>query len=538
VVHGTKLGYPITTDFNVADNSTGDTVDIKKFDAKVGSTALTAQGTLTQYSTPSPNVNASVRCENAKVDELLSLAQVFGMSAADGITGSGNVSLNVNAKGPIENQGALQLSGSGALQNVTLKPATFTKPLQVRTANIQFAQNSMNLTNLNASLGSTNATGNMSVTNFTSPHITFALNADKVNVTELEQITGGSPAPAQKRAGNGWSLIPSAEAAPASPPGMLDKATGNGTLAVGTITYEQTVLTNVHSNVALNRGVVQLNPLTSNIFGGQQSGSITIDTRPNPMTYAANIKLANADANQMMSSVSSVKNTIYGTLGATTNVTFATPPSGDVAQTLNGTVAFTLANGKIMKLDLPSELSKIGKFGGTSAKGYTAVSQMSGTFNVHQGVAQTNDLKAALDIGTMAATGTINLVNQGLNMHVTAVLNKGFSQSVGGTGVGGYLNTALANKNGELVIPVLVTGSMDHPIVAPDLDQIAKMKVNNLLPTAAGVLNGKGGNLGGLVGGLLGGQQNQKAGKPTQQQQQQNNPLGGVLNGILGGKKP
>src|SRR5579862_95988 len=535
VVHGTKVGYPITTDFNVAENSTADSVDIKKFDAKVGSTSVTASGTLTQYSTPSPNINASMRCDNAKVDELLSLAQVFGVSAVAGMTGSGNISLNVNAKGPIANQGAMNLSGSGAQQNVTLKPATFTKPMQIRTANIQFAQNSMNLTNLAASLGSTNATGNASVTNFATPHITFALSADKLNVTELEQITGGSSQPAKKRAAAGWSLLPTAEAAPAAQPGMLENATGNGTLAVNTITYEQTVLTNVHSNVALNHGVVQLNPLTSQIFGGQQSGSITIDTRPNPMTYAANIKLANVDANNLLSSVSSVKNTLYGTLGATTNITFATPPSGDIVQTLNGTMALNLANGKLMKLDLPGELAKIGKFGGVSPKGYTTISQMTGTFNVRNGVAQTNDLKAALDIGTMAATGTMNLVNQGLDMHVTAVLNKGFSQSVGGTGVGGYLNTALANKNGELVLPVLITGSMDRPLVAPDLQQIAKMRMNNLLPTAGGILNGKGGGVGGLVGGLLGGGQQQQGGKPAQQQQQ--NPLGGVLGGILGGKK-
>jgi hypothetical protein len=234
-----------------------------------------------------------------------------------------------------------------------------------------------------------------------------------------------------------------------------------------------------------------------------------------------------------------VKDTIYGTLAATTNITFATPASGDIVPTLNGVMTMNLANGKIMKLDLPGELSKIGKFGGVSPKGYTAVSQMSGTFNIHQGVAQTNDLKAALDIGTMAANGTANLMNQGLNMHVTAVLNKGFSQSVGGTGVGGYLNTALANKNGELVLPVIITGNMSHPIVSPDVQEIAKMKVNNLLPSAGGLLNGKGGSLGAL-GGLLGGQQAQPAGKQPanqQQQQQQANPLGNALNQIMGGKK-
>jgi len=516
------------------------------FTATSGGTSLSVQMTLTQYTSVSPNVDATLKT-SGKVDELLNIAKAYGVSGTQGTSGSGTVTLDVHATGPIKNTEAMRFSGSGALQNASLKTPTLKQPLNVRSANVQFTQNSANITNLAASLGSTNASGNLSMTNFQAPNLKFALTIDKLNVTELEQITGNAPqqkpqkAP-QKRAALG-TLVPSAEAAPAKPaqPGMLQSATGNGTITVGTIQYKQTVLTNVRSNVALNRGVIQLNPLTSQLYGGQENGTVTVDTRPNPMTYAVNAKLSGVDANGLLSSMSSMKNTLYGTMGANTNITFATPDSGDIAQTLNGTMTLTLANGKLMKLDLPGELSKIGKFGGVTPKGYTAISQMNGTFNIRNGVADTNDMKAALDIGTMAATGTINLVSQDLNMHVTAVLNKGFSQSVGGTGVGGYLNTALANKNGELVLPVLITGNMNHPLVAPDVQQIAKMKVNNLLPTAGGLLNGKGGNLGSMVGGLLGGQQSGNTGQPQQQkqqqQQQQNNPLGNALGQILGGKK-
>ena len=544
---GKQIPQPVKVP-EISLSMTPQQIQSNNFTATSGSTSLAVQMTLTQYASVSPNVDATVKTINGKLNELLNIAQAYGVSAAEGMTGSGNITLDVHATGPIKNTDAMKFSGSGALQNASLRTPSLTQPLNIRNANLQFTQNSMNITNLAASLGSTNAGGNLSVANFQAPHLTFALTADKLNVTELEQITGGStpqkaPAQKQKRADASWSLVPAADASPAKPaqPGMLQTATGNGTIAVGTILYEQTVLTNVHSNVALNHGIIQLNPLTSQVFGGQESGSVTVDTRPEPMTYAVNAKLTGVDANKMLSSISSVKDTLYGTLGATTNVTFSTPASGDVAQTLNGTLAMTLANGKIMKLDLPGELSKIGKFGGVTPKGYTAISQMSGTYNIHSGVAQTNDTKAALDIGTMAAEGTINLVNQDLSMHVTAVLNKGFSQSVGGTGVGGYLNTALANKNGELVLPVLITGNMNHPIVAPDVQQIAKMKLNNLLPTAGGLLNGKGGNnLGGLVGGLLGGQQQQQQqpAKPGQpQKQQQANPLGDALNSILGGQK-
>ncbi len=517
-------------------------IQSNNFTATSGGTTLAVQMALSQYTTDSPNVDATIKTVNGKVEELLGIAKAYGVSAVEGMSGSGSISLDVRATGPIKNTDAMNFSGTGLLQNASLKMPSLTQPLRVRNANMQFTQNSVNLTNLAASLGSTNASGNLSIANFQAPRLTFALSADKINVAELQQITGGEQkAPPKKKADASWSLVPIADADPApAQPSLLQSATGTGSIAVGSILYEQTDLTNVHSNVQLNHGVIVLNPLTTQIYGGQGTGSITIDTRQSVTTYAVNAKLTGVDANKLLSSLSSAKDTLYGTLAASPNVTFATPPSGDIVPTLNGTLGLNLTNGKLTKVDLVNELSKIGKFGGGGAKGYTAISQMTGNLNIQNGVAQTNDLKAVLDVGNLAATGTMNLVNQGLNLHVTAVLSKGFSQSVGGTGVGGYLNTALANKNGELVLPILITGTMSHPLVAPDIEQLAQMKLKNLLPTAGGLLNGKGGNdLGGLVGGLLGGQQqkSQQAGQPAQQQNPQANPLNDALNQLLGGKK-
>jgi len=497
------------------------------FTVTSGGTTLNGQMTIAQYTSASPTVDATFKTVNAKLDELLNIAKAYGVSAAEGMSGSGAVNLDVHATGPIKNTDAMSFSGTGAIQNASLKMPTLTQPLNVRNANLQFTQNSLNMTNLAASLGSTNASGSLSVANFQAPRLTFALAADKINITELQKlIVAGKPAPA-KKAEASWSLVPRAEAAPAPQPSFLDTATGTGTLTVGSLTYDRTTLTNVHSNVNLNHGVIQLNPLTGQVFGGQISGSITADLRHETSSFAVNAKLSGADANQLLTAVANTKDSVYGTLNATMNQTFSTPASGDVAQTLNGPFAFTLTNGKLTKLDLVNELGKIGKFG-TTGKGYTTVSSMSGTFDVRSGVANTNDLKAALDVGNMAATGSMNLVNEALAMHLTAVLNKAFSQSVGGTGVGGYLNTALGNKNGELVLPVIIGGTMSKPIVTPDVQKITEMKLNNIVPGASGIL-----------GSLLGGKsqpQGQQAGKPAPQQNQQQQ-IQDALGGLLGGSK-
>src|SRR5262249_19654957 len=152
--------------------------------------------------------------------------------------------------------------------------------------------------------GSTNANGNVSIANFDAPNLRFNLNIDKINVAELQKITGGGGQPAKKTASN-WELIPAANAAPApaAQPGFLDSATGSGTIAVGSINYDKTDLTNVHSNVNLNHGVIQLSPLTAQVYGGQINGAISIDERHPTATFAVNAKLAGADANKLMTAI-------------------------------------------------------------------------------------------------------------------------------------------------------------------------------------------------------------------------------------------
>jgi hypothetical protein len=165
-------------------------------------------------------------------------------------------------------------------------------------------------------------------------------------------------------------------------------------------------------------------------------------------------------------------------------------------------------------------------------KNFTDLFQLTGNFDVKNGLAQTNNLKAVIDGGTLAAAGLVNLADQSLNLHVTAVLNKAISQQVGGTQVGGFMNTALANNQGELVLPVIVTGTFQHPQVAPDVQQIAKMKLDNLLPTS----KNPGQLTTGILGAILG---NKNQGGANGQQpagQQQKGGIGGIL-GALGGQQ-
>ncbi len=502
-----------------------------QFAAKSGGTTLNAQFTLAQYATPNRRIDANLRTANARLGELLNMAKAYGVSGTEGVTGDGSLSLDVRASGPLKNTSAMTFSGTGALQNAQLKSPNIAEPVKVANANIRFSQNSAVLENLAASIGQSNLKGNLTLKNFAVPQVQFALGADKIVVAEWQKIfqTG----PAQRVASNNfWKLVPSASAAVPSD-SFVNRITGTGSLNAGSITYDQVVMNNVKANVNLDRGMIKLNPVTSQIFGGTQAGNMAIDTRTTPVTYALSSKLEKVDANQLLSSISKLKDTLYGTLNANAQTNFASASGQEIVRTLNGRTSLNLGNGKLANVDLLYQLANVGKFLNTgktiSQKNYTSLVKLTGDFDVKSGVAETNNLQAVTDAGTLAAQGLVNLVDQTLNMKVTAVLPKDLSARVGGSGIGGFMSTALANKNGELVMPVLVTGSLQNPKIAPDLETIARMKMENLLPTGAnpGKLSS------GILGSILGGKSQQNQALP----QDDRNGVQGVLDTLTGKPK-
>jgi uncharacterized protein involved in outer membrane biogenesis len=531
-----------------------------QFTARTGGTQLSGQFTLKNYTSASPDVQATLQTNNANVGELLSMANAYGISGVEGMSGSGVISLNLSAAGPAKNASAMVFNGNGSIQNASLNMPTLTKPLNVKNANIRFSQNSMLLDNVAASLDQTNARGNMSIQNFAAPRIQFALSMDKLDLAALQNIVKEPATEPVKR--TSLEIVPRAEAAPHTQPepSMLAKATGNGAISVGTLTYDALVMSDVKSNVTLDHGIIRLSPLTSTVYGGQETGEITLDTRQTPAAVTVNTKLQRVDANNLISSMTSLKQTIYGLLAANANTSFRAESGSNFAKSLNGNLSLDLSNGRIAGVDMLNQLSAIGKFlnaGSASGGGqpFTAITKLTGSFNVVNGVAQTNNLRAVIPGANLAANGLVNLATNAINMHVTAVLAKDFSQKVGGTGIGGFMQTALANKNGELVMPVLVTGTLDRLQFAPDVQQVAQMKLQNLVPSfsnpgnmTSGILGSvlggnKGqagsGGLGGVLGAIAGQQQQgrQKQGSANQKQAAPANPVGDLLNQVMGGKK-
>jgi hypothetical protein len=76
----------------------------------------------------------------------------------------------------------------------------------------------------------------------------------------------------------------------------------------------------------------------------------------------------------------------------------------------------------------------------------------------------------------------MNLADQSLDLRLVSTLDRKFSDQVGGNRIGGFMTVALANTQGNLVIPATIRGTFQKPVMAPDPGAMAKLKLDNLAP--------------------------------------------------------
>lgn len=416
-LHGIDVGYPINMDYDVSDDLPNDLLTIKQGAIKLGPTPLSLSGTMNSKPTPA-QLNLDLKANNVSIAEIARLAAAAGIAFAPGTTVNGQISADIKAQGAADKPA---LNGTLAGRDIQVSGKEIAKPVAVKAVNIALSPTEIHSDSFNVTSGGTTAAVQFSVKDYTSnsPQVDATLRAPQAALPDLLAMA------------KAYGVT------------SLDKISGAGNLAV-----------DMHA------------------AGPVQSMS-----------------------------------------------------SDQLVKALNGTINVNFNNVRYAGVDISHQLlSMIGSGQGGKDQGYTNIQKMTGTILVKNGIAQTNNLQATLDIGNVGATGTANLATQILNMQLTAVLSKAFTQQLGGAAGGNYMSAALANSQGELVIPAIVGGTFQNPKIMPDVQKMAQMKLKGLMPTADNPL--------GAASSILGGVTGQKGQQPGQQQNQVNQIMG-----LFGNKK-
>jgi AsmA protein len=335
--------------------------------------------------------------------------------------------------------------------------------------------------------------GSLTVAGGAADNVAFNFDIDKVDVAVLQQLSGPP------------SASPAASKSSSAP------LTAKGSVHIGSLVSQGLVLSNIRADCSFDRGILTLAPLSAQAFGGTHTGSITVDTKPHTAPATLKLKLDNVDANQLLSATTSLKNTLYGLLGVSGDISVNLGDTSVMARSLNGNLSMSLTKGHLANVSVIREIASIAKFlsGAGGGQNTTNIVKLAGDMKLTNGVANTDNLQLQIDEGSVSAAGSVNLVDRSMNLKITAVIEREQSQKFGGASIGGYMQTALANRNGELVVPAQVTGTFDHPRFTPDLGAVAAMKLKSVLPTNGSIQSILGAVTGKQQRGDQSGQQNQ-----------------------------
>lgn len=461
-VSGGEIRQPVTTP-KISIQLTPAKLTLEPATVISGSTQIQAQGTVSNYAEV-PNVDLSIQIPSAQIAELLSIARVYGVRSVEGIQATGAAKLQMRIQGEVSKKSQLDIAGSGAISGARFELPSLTKPLAIQNAELKFEENSAALSGLDVSFGSTKAQGSLRIASFRQPDVRFDLTADKVNLDELLAAVKQDPSP-RKESGSA-------------------RMTAEGSIAIGTFELSGLTLTQLTSKLSYANNHAILNPLNAKVYSGTHTGSMDVDLKADPPVYSLNSKLDKIESSQLLAATTALKGIISGPFSGNLGLKFSPGEPVKMAKSLNGNISLKFEQGRIASFNLTNELNALAKFMGFNPNGdkFTQFVGLTGDLVVANGSASTQNLKLDLANLTASLTGSMNLADQTLNMKLISLLDRKFSEQVGGNKIGGFMTAALANQSGNLMIPASISGTFAKPVLAPDPAAIAKMKLQSFNP--------------------------------------------------------
>ncbi len=318
--------------------------------------------------------------------------------------------------------------------------------------------------------------GKVELDNLATKATRFDLGIDRINIDRYRSPPELAQSPAAMRARNNDTAAGPAEPAPSDVFKTLDL---DGTLKIGDATVAGLSVSQVLVTIAASNGLTRISPAKARLYGGAYSGDITLDDRGALPTLKLDQSMTGIDVAQLMKDLAKSQH-ISGRGTITTNLTAHGLAGEALLKTLDGHVAANLDNGAIEGIDLWFEINRamalIQKqpLPTGNSSGRTKFDVFKASADLTNGVASTHDLSIASQNLHVTGQGTTNLVTDGINYQVKATILK------------------QAGASGTLAdIPLNITGTLSSPMVRPDLEGMAKARVQQEIEKHKGELQQK-----------------------------------------------
>jgi len=351
---------------------------------------------------------------------------------------------------------------------VTLPEMSDSKTLTKFATSLGVQFNSKNqavkVNNLKLTLDDSQLTGNASVSQFSAPNINYNLALNSINVSRYLPPKKEQPTPAAE-----------AKDAPETkielPVDLLRKLTINGTIKVGSVTYDKLNPKNIVMTTKAAKGNLTINPLKADIFKTQAVVIAGLDVRGKTPKYSVKTNTNNLPIGDVLLAVADTDK-LQGTGSVDANITTSGELISEFKKNLNGTAKVNLKDGAIKGFNLAQTIRDAqAKISGKAAsvqdkEEQTDFSSLIADVTIKNGVVNTNTLSAQAPFMRINGSGTADIANEKLNYLVKTKI------VASDKGQGGE---DLKDLNG-LTIPVRLKGDLTDPSISLDLASLIEGK--------------------------------------------------------------
>lgn len=325
-------------------------------------------------------------------------------------------------------------------------------------------ENNVRLTGLSITVDDTTFAGKMTVPFATSDRFFLDLEGDAFDLNRYMAPAGEAEAAA---AGD--------EAPVEIPAELIKPLNARGDFRINTVTLGALQLDDVTVSIDAANGKLRMHPVSAGLFNGKYEGDVRLDVTGSKPVVSMNERIEGVDLSKLASAMFERDN-ITGSIRGDFRLTGRGGDLAEIQRTLNGNMSFELKDGFYEGTDVWYELRRARALlkketpPEPELPARTKFSNVKATGAVTDGIMRNDDFVADLPFIQMTGGGTVNIPEGTVDYRLRARIFRKPEAIEAAT-------PEELEDFTKVVVPVRITGPIDSPAFAPDVEELLRQRV-------------------------------------------------------------
>ncbi|SIS41760.1 AsmA family protein [Neptunomonas antarctica] len=198
-----------------------------------------------------------------------------------------------------------------------------------------------------------------------------------------------------------------------------------------TASYQKIKMSNIDFSVDANNGIVKVERINLDMYGGKVRNSVTLDARKKPLKITTNKAVSGLQIGKLLTDMTG-EASLTGTLSTQSTMVTYGQSVHSIVNNMNGSANITVTDGVVNGINMAQELCQtINNLSATgSAQPAQTVDQstpfakMGGNFTVKNGIVSNNDLSVQLDAMNIKGSGAVDLPKATVDYQLALIIQE------------------------------------------------------------------------------------------------------------------